>query len=381
MPVTLEPIPGMIQGEGALAELGTQAARLAGKDAPALLVADPGLGPSGMIDEALANLRAAGLRPVLYDDIKSDPAARQVDAGVRLARESEVKAVVAMGGGSAMDAGKLMAAIAADGRPAMTFALAAEKLPRSPLPKICIPTTSGTGSETTRISVISAEDGSKQWFWGWQLKADKVILDPALTVGLPPHLTAATGIDALVHAIEAATNRNASAANDIYCMAAIRLVAEHLEKAVAEPGNIPARAGMQLAAAFAGIAIDNAGTALGHNIGHALGSLRPIHHGRAVGVAMVATLPWNAAGDPRFAAVAAALGEAPDPARVAPAFERLMRATGVKIGLGEEFAGVAPEDLAARLTRPENIAMLQSNARQPGEADLLGFARTVLTQA
>jgi alcohol dehydrogenase class IV len=381
VPATLEPIPGMIQGEGAFAELGPQTARLAGEGAAVLLVADPGLKPSGMVDEALAGLRAAGLSPVLYDDIKSDPAVRQVDAGAKLAREAGARAVVAMGGGSAMDAGKLMAAIAADGRPAMTFALAAEKLPRAALPKICVPTTSGTGSETTRISVITADDGSKQWFWGAQLKADRVILDPALTVGLPPHLTAATGIDALVHAIEAATNRNASPANDIYCLAAIRLVAEHLERAVSSPADIPARAGMQLAAAFGGIAIDNAGTAIGHNIGHALGSLRPIHHGRAVGVAMVATLPWNAAGDPRFAAVAAAMGEPADPARVAPAFERLMRATGVAIALGEAFAGVTPEELAARLVRPENVAMLQSNARQPGEAELLGFARTVLTQA
>jgi alcohol dehydrogenase len=381
MPVTLEPVPGIIQGEGALSELGAQAATLAGAGAAVLLVADPGLKPSGMVDEALAGLRAAGLSPVLYDDIKSDPAEKQVDAGAALARESDARAVIAMGGGSAMDAGKLMAAIARDGRRAMTFALAAEPLPPSPLPKICVPTTSGTGSETTRISVISAHDGTKQWFWGAELKSDKVLLDPALTVGLPPHLTAATGIDALVHAIEAATNRHANPLNDIYCHAAIRLVCRHLETAVSNPKDLAARAGLQLAASLAGIAIDNAGTAIGHNIGHALGSLRPIHHGRAVGVAMVATLAWNALDDERFAAVAEAMGEAADPSRVAPAFERLMRATGVAVALGEDFAGVTPEALSAQMVKPENLAMLKSNRRQPSPDELLGFARTVLTQA
>ncbi len=382
MPVLLEPVPPMLQGEGALEGVGAHAVRLAGEGATVLLVADPGLKASGMIDAAAAALRASGVVPVVFSDIKSDPSAKQVDAGAAMAREAGAKAVVALGGGSAMDAGKLVAAIAGGAAPAVSYALCANPFPAGSLPKICIPTTSGTGSETTRVSVIGDDAGAKQWYWGPELRADLVVLDPALTVGLPAHLTAATGIDALVHAIEAATNRNASPGNDVYAHAAIRLAVRHLETAVAKPADIPARAGMQLAAAFAGVAIDNAGTAIGHNIGHALGSLRPIHHGRAVGVAMVATLGWNVEGDDgAFASVAEAMGLGRDAAQVPAAFERLMRSTGVKLSLSGEFDGISPAMLAAQMSRPENEAMRRSNRREPDDTDMLRFAEAVLGQS
>ena len=185
---------------------------------------------------------------------------------------------------------------------------------------VCVPTTSGTGSEATRTAVLSDAAHAKVWLWGDALKADAILLDPALTVGLPPHLTAATGIDALVHAIEASTNRNANAANDLYCHEAIRLVVKYLARAVNTPADLAARAGLQWAATFAGIGIDNCGTAIAHNIGHALASLRPVHHGRAVGVALRATLPWSVAdGDPAYAAAAAAMGETADAQRCCPA--------------------------------------------------------------
>ena len=382
MAAHLEPIPPMVQGEGALDEIGEHAFAIAGAGSSVLLVADPGLRASGMIDAAAASLRKAGLSVSVFDDIKSDPSARQVDAGAALAREVKARAVVALGGGSTMDAGKLIAAVAPSDAPAMNYALCAAPFAPGTLPKICVPTTSGTGSETTRVCVIGDDSGAKQWFWGAELRAQLVVLDPELTVGLPAHLTAATGIDALVHAIEAATNANANAANDVYCHAAIRLAVRHLEQAVAHPRDIAARAGMQLAAAFAGVAIDNGGTAIGHNIGHALGSLRPIHHGRAVGAAMVATLAWNVEGDAgHFAGVADAMGEGLDASRVPAAFERLMRATGVRISLAGEFDGITPAMLAAQMRRPENEAMRRSNRRAVTDADIDIFAEAVLTQA
>jgi alcohol dehydrogenase len=268
--------------------------------------------------------------------------------------------------------------------PAEAYALCARPLPKTPLLKICVPTTSGTGSETTRTSIVTDGAGNKVWLWGEELKADEVLLDPALTVGLPPALTAATGIDALVHGVEATTNRNAFAANDVFGHEAIRLVARWLVRAVDEPADLAAREGLQRAACLAGIAIDNAGTAIAHNIGHALASLRPVHHGRAVGLAMLATLPWNTAEDPhgRWAAVAEAMGQPAEAPHVAPAFERLLRRAGVEVGLaGGGFADVAPEDLAAQMARPENASMRRSNAREVGAEDLLAFARAVLRQA
>ncbi|WP_181702780.1 iron-containing alcohol dehydrogenase [Chthonobacter albigriseus] len=373
----------MIQEDGALDRIGALAARHAPAGAAVLLVADPGLKASGITDRAVASLAAAGFAPLVFDAFKSDPTTSSTDAAADIARAEKAALVVALGGGSALDLGKAVACIAPGSRPASDYALCANPLPVRPLPKICIPTTSGTGSETTRVSVLTLPDGSKTWLWGDEMKAEEVVLDPTVTVGLPAHLTAATGIDAFVHAMEASTNVNATAANDVYAHAAIGLVARHLLTAVQSPGDLKARAGLQLAAALAGVAIDNAGTAIGHNIGHALASLRPIHHGRAVGVAVLATLAWNAEQDPdgRFTAVASAMGEQGGAAALAGAYERLLRASGVKVSLrGEGFDDLTAEALAAKMAAPENAPMRRSNARPVTDDDLLVFARRVLEQ-
>jgi alcohol dehydrogenase class IV len=144
---------------------------------------------------------------------------------------------------------------------------------------------------------------------------------------------------------------------------------------------LKARACMQRAATLAGIGIDNCGTAIAHNIGHALASLRPVHHGRAVGLALRATLAWNVAddGDGRFAAVAEAMGEPAAAARVPAAFERLLRQSGIKVSLaGEGYDAILPEDLALQMARPENEAMRRSNRRLVADADLLTFAHEIL---
>ena len=377
----LDRVPAITQAVGAMGQLGGIAVRLGGGK-PVLLVADPGLASFGIIAGAEASLRAVGLDVLTFTDIKSDPLASQVDAAAAMARAGGAGVVICLGGGSAMDAGKAVAAIAAGTAGATHYALCANPFPARTLPKICVPTTSGTGSETTRTAIVTLPDGKKVWLWGDEMKAEAVLLDPALTVGLPPHLTAATGIDALVHAVEACTNANANAGNDMFCHAAIRLVVRHLPGAMANPADLEARAGLQWAAALAGIGIDNTGTAIAHNIGHALASLRPLHHGRAVGLAMLATLPWNVAEDPdgRFAAVAALMG-AGSAADLPAAYERLLRGVGIKVSLADEgHDGITPERLAAQMANAENAAMRRSNRRASSNADLLSFAHTVLTQ-
>ncbi len=381
MAFTLDRVPGISQGEGALDRVGALAAALGGGGS-VLLVADPGLGAFGIIAKAETSLRAAGLSIATFSDIKSDPSVAQVDAAAALARRERATVVVALGGGSAMDAGKAAAAVAPAVESATQYALCANPFPPGALPIICVPTTSGTGSETTRTSVLSDASGAKVWLWGDELKPARVILDPVLTVGLPTPMTAATGIDVLVHAIEASTNARANFCIDLFCHEAIRLAARFLPAAVERPDNLEARAAIQWAAALAGIGIDNAGTAIAHNIGHALASLRPIHHGRAVGVAMLATLPWNIAGPSgcRFGAAAEAMGGARDAAALPGLFEALLRRVGVKIPLGDEGFDVTPEQLAVQMARPENAAMRDSNRRPVGDDALLVFARTVLEQ-
>jgi alcohol dehydrogenase class IV len=381
--ITLDRVPRISQAAGAIETLGATLAALTGPGAAVLLAVDPGLRATGVAETAAASLRAAGLGAFLFEDIKSDPTMAQVDAAVALARREHVKAVVSIGGGSAMDVGKSIAAIAGAAAPAEHYGLCAHPFPAGRLISICVPTTSGTGAETTRTAVLAAEDGSKVWLWGDEMKPDLVLLDPALTVGLPQHLTAATGIDALVHAVEAATNANANHLNDLYCHEAIRLVVQHLPRAVEAPSDLAARGGLQWAASLAGIAIDNCGTAIAHNIGHALASLRPIHHGRAVGLALRATLPWNIEGDEApFAGIAAALGETGGAKSVPGAYDKLLRRVGFKLSLsGEGHDEITASQLAAQMARPENEAMRRSNRRAVRDADLHLFAETLLAGA
>jgi alcohol dehydrogenase len=379
--VHLARVPEIIQGAGALEGLGATLAVRLPRGAAILLLVDPGLRASGLIEAAMAALTGGGYGVIVWDDIQSDPTMAQADAAAALARRERVAGVVAIGGGSAMDVGKTIAAVAPADQPVSHYALCAHPFPAGTLLSVCLPTTSGTGSEATRTAVLAAPDHSKVWLWGDELKPSQIVLDPALTVGLPSSLTAATGIDALVHAIEASTNANANVANDLYCHEAIRLVIGNLMRAIEAPADLAARAGMQRAATLAGIGIDNCGTAIAHNIGHALASLRPVHHGRAVGLALRATLAWNVADDSggRFAAVAAAMGEPADAARVPAAFERLLRQSGIKVSLaGEGYDAIRPADLALQMARPENEAMRRSNRRLVADADLLTFADEML---
>jgi alcohol dehydrogenase class IV len=372
-------IPRIAAGVGAREKIAALA--LSGEKPHALLVADSGLKSTGLIAETAAQLRKGGVSFTIFDAFQSDPTIAQADAGAEIARREKASVVVSIGGGSALDLGKAVAAIAPGAQSAGHYALLANKLPPRGLKKICAPTTSGTGSETTRTAILTRDDHAKVWLWGDEIKADEVVLDPELTVSLPASLTAATGVDALVHAVEAATNRNSNPAADLFAHEAIRLVGRHLLSAIENPGDLSARQALQWAAAYGGVAIDNCGTAIAHALGHAMGSLRPIHHGRAVGVAMLASLPWNVEGNGAFDACAADLGGERSAAGFIAAYEKLLRATGVKLSIADEFSGVSAAELAAQTARPENGAMRSSNRRQASEDDLLALAKAVLAVA
>jgi len=319
-----------------------------------------------------------------------ETASRQIDAAAEAARKHGAKLVIGLGGGSALDVAKMAAAIAPSSQPAEHYALAVNPLPASSLRKICIPTTSGTGSETTKVSVFTNAKGEKVWAWGSNLSADLALLDPRLTVGLPAHLTAATGIDALVHAIEACTIRRANPMNDAVCLQAIRMIVEHLPRAVSTPDDLDARGYVQIAASAAGIAIDNSGTGIAHALGHALGALGHVHHGRAVGLALRAALAWNAEAAPaRHAGVATALGvpsegrkQADVLAELAPRFDSFVRSTGLAVSLAKDGLGKKDcERLAALMMAPENRAMRDSNCRPITAADALMLSQAVLSAA
>ncbi|MGH6891984.1 MAG: iron-containing alcohol dehydrogenase [Dongiaceae bacterium] len=385
---TMSPNPTIACGIDRVEKIAGDVAGLAGAGAAILFVADPGLG--NLIERVSGSLKAGGSKVELFTDVRSDPLAMQIDAAAERARSSAAKIVVALGGGSALDSAKLAAACAAAKEPASHYKLAQNPLPSNPLPTICLPTTAGTGSEATRVSVYTLGSGEKVWAWGDALRPSLSILDPRLTAGLPPHLTAATGVDALVHAIEATTIRRANIMNDGVCLQAIRLVVKHLPRAVAEGDDLEARQAMQIAACLAGQAIDNSGTGIAHAIGHALGAIGHIHHGRAVGLCLRAAIAWNAeVGVERHAQVAQAMGvpsegrAAKDVARdLAPAFDKFLRDVRLKISLAEDGLSAADaERLATTAMAPENKAMRDSNIREITLDDARHFAKAILTAA
>ena len=371
-------IPEILFGPGRLADLAGKVQSLGGPGANVLMVADPALRALGITGRAIDILEKAGFETEVYDGLIGEPKQSDIDAAAAIARKVGSKVVVGLGGGSALDTAKLVACCAVSGLDATAYALCATPLPKNRLPIIAIPTTAGTGSEVTRVSVYANADKAKVWAWGEELKPNVAILDPELTVGVPPHITAATGLDALVHAIEACTNKHRHDGNDLYCHQAIRLISGNLEKAVKSPGDIAARGAMLLGSCYGGIGIDNCGTALAHNISHAVADLAPIPHGRATGLAMLATMDWVAEGNPAFAKVAEAMG-ASDAVK---AYDRLVRATGIKISLAGDGLDLAnPELLAEHMASPANNPMRKSTARYPDATELVMLAERFLSLA
>jgi alcohol dehydrogenase class IV len=376
---TLSPVPEIIFGPGRLADIAGKAEALAGRAASILMVADPVLKTLGITGLALDILTRAGFETHVYEGFRGEPREQDIDAAAALARKAGARLVIGLGGGSALDTAKLAACCAVSGLEASAYALCATPLPASPLPIIAIPTTAGTGSEVTRVSVYADPAKVKVWAWGEELKPDVAVLDPELTVAVPPQVTAATGLDAMVHAIEAATNKQRNDGNDLYCLKAISLITANLERAVKHPHDIAARGAMLLASCYGGIGIDNCGTALAHNISHAVADLAPIPHGRATGLAMLATMGWVAEGNREaFARVAGAMG-ASDPVS---AYDRLVRSTGIKVSLaGDGLEGVAPERLAEHMASPANKPMRKSTMRYPSDEDLVMLAGRFLSLA
>lgn len=373
-------IPAITGGTGGTGAAGELAARITAltDSARTIILLDPAFGSEERQAPLLDRLARDGIEASLFVLPPGEPKEITAEAAATQARDFGAGSVICIGGGSTMDAGKLVASLVASTVPVASYRLAAEPLPRARLPLICVPTTAGTGAEATAVSVLSGQDGTKYWFWADGLKPDVIVHDPALMVGLPPAVTAATGIDALVHAIEAATNANATPTNNIFAYRAIRLVAQWLPTAIAAPADLEARARLLEAATLAGIAIDNAGTAIAHNIGHALGSLAPVPHGRAVAIGMCATLAWNVEAHPEiFAPVAEAMGVDGGAQALPAAFIRLVADVGIDL----HVPGVTAEALARQMAQPENAAMLSSNRRPVTPADLHRHAGAALALA
>ncbi|MGE7794666.1 iron-containing alcohol dehydrogenase [Lysinibacillus fusiformis] len=245
-----------------------------------LIVTDPFLKELGLADKVQQPLRTKGYATTIYTDIAPEPPLAIGEKLVDFTRKQQFDLVIGLGGGSALDLAKLAAVLAVhDGKVADYLNLTGTKaLEHKGLPKILIPTTSGTGSEVTNISVLSL-DTTKDVVTHDYLLADSAIVDPELTISLPPKVTAATGVDALTHAIEAYVSVNANEVTDALALQAIRLISGSIRTAVLEGKNKQARSDMSYGSYLAGLAFFNAGVAGVHALAYPLGGQFHIAHG------------------------------------------------------------------------------------------------------
>jgi alcohol dehydrogenase class IV len=280
-------------GVGSLNKLGELARSTMGTRV--LLVTDPGMMNTGIVERALEIVKAAGVAPTVFDKVEADPPEAVIHAAAEAARSAGATGVIGLGGGSSLDVAKLVALLAGSEEDLKSvYGVGKAKGPRLPL--ILVPTTAGTGSEVTPISIVTTGTSEKMGVVAPVLLPDIALLDPELTYGLPPHVTAATGIDAMVHAIEAyaSASPNNNPISRMLAVQALQLMGASLLDAVRDGRNAKARADMLLGSMLAGQAFANSPVAAVHALAYPLGGHFHIPHGLSNALVLPHVLRFNA---------------------------------------------------------------------------------------
>lgn len=371
----------IVLGPGALARLPAEVDR-AGIRHP-LVVTDRGVVKAGLAARVYAVLEDVGLRVARFEDVNPNPTDRDAEAGLAAFRAGDCDGLVAIGGGSSLDAAKLVQLLTTHPPPLSRYddAAGGDRLITADLPPlVAIPTTAGTGSEVGRSGVATLPDtGRKTVIFSPHLLPRAAICDPELTIGLPPHLTAATGLDAFTHGLEAWVATGFHPLADAVALDAMRRVARALPVAFREPANLAARTDLMIAAMEGAMAFQK-GLGACHALAHALTPIAGLHHGLANAIVLPAVIAFNRdAARARLARVAVVLGEDPrgdDAALAGAALERVRRLTAsLEIPPRLRDAGVREEDLPQVARKAFEDASHQTNPRPCTEADLLAIAR------
>jgi len=294
-------------GLGAAKEAGAYAKQHGKK---ALIVTDVNLEKIGLLAEVKTSLEVAGVDYVIYDKVVMEPIVEYVDDGLKVFREENADVVVAVGGGSPIDTGKAIAALSRNQGTIGDF-MGANKIAKPSAPLIAIPTTAGTGSEVTPFTIITnTKTDVKMLISSPHLIPVVALVDPQITLKMPKGITAATGLDALTHAIEAYVSLKAQPLTDTFALQAIRLISGNLRKAYSQPDDLEARSNMLIGALQAGLAFANSSVALVHGMARPIGAYFHIAHGISNAILLPTVIEFSVLGNPRrYAEIAEAMGE------------------------------------------------------------------------
>ncbi|HHY86560.1 MAG TPA: iron-containing alcohol dehydrogenase [Verrucomicrobia bacterium] len=375
--VTLLQPPRIAVGNGCAPEC---ARYLGGRGARrVLLVSSSAVQPS--LGGVLEAMRQAGIEVVEAPAVDCEPTVAMFEAALKVARDGRVDAVAGIGGGSAMDVAKLVAALGDGGQP-IREVFGIDLLKRRALPLVCLPTTAGTGAEVSPNAILLDEtDEMKKGVISPHLVPDAAFVDPLLTLSVPPAVTAATGLDALTHCIEAFANKHAHPAVDTYALAGIRLISANLVGAVRDGKDVEARAALALGSLYGGLCLGPVNTAAVHALAYPLGGKFHVAHGVSNAVMLPAVLRFNLpAAAERYAQMALALGVQQNGADLAEAgvraIEELARACGIPMRLSE--LGI-PRSAIPELARSamQVTRLLRNNPRTLTEADAISLYESV----
>ncbi|MGB7431496.1 MAG: iron-containing alcohol dehydrogenase [Ahrensia sp.] len=353
--VSMAPMPPFHIGSGAVDGVTAAAVRLSTSRC-VMIVLDRFWQGTPVFTRLTQSLADAELAVCTYADFHGEPKSPDIEAIAAIGRTSGADLIIGLGGGAALDAAKIASCCIPGQADPEFYGFGLNPLPPVVLPTILIPTTAGTGSEANSTAIFTARDRKKSWIYGQALTTRLAVLDPDLTASLPPPVAAACGMDALVHAFESATNANANAITRMASLDALRLICGALRLSVNEPDNVAARQAMLLGSFYAGYGISNAGTAVAHNVSHALAALHPVAHGHATALAFEQSLPWVlGSNDVGVDEAAAACGT--DRSGLVSFIAQLMDDVGLERQLPNAFTAAGEAMLLEQMNAPENHPM------------------------
>jgi alcohol dehydrogenase class IV len=366
--------PKILLGNAAIRQVGALARGLGAR--PLLVTGRTALRTGGRLEEILRILSDAGCRAVLFDQVEHDPSIETVERGIAATRRDSCDSVIAIGGGSALDAGKLIAGLANQPFSVTDFFDGTRDIERPALPFLAAPTTAGTGSECTKVAVLTdtARSIKKGLRHEWMMPR-VALVDPELTLSAPPDVTAQSGMDALTQAVECYVGRGANPVTDALAERAISLLAGNLEKAVHEGNRIEFREAVALGSLMGGMAFGNAGLGAVHGLAHPVGILHGIPHGFVCAVLLPAVCDFNLpARREKFDAVARLIG-AKSADDVPATLAGLNAAIGIPATL-REF-GLSDASLP-RILQDCRSGSMANNPREASDDDLARIVRRVL---